>query len=144
MKRVAVNDAVTMRGSTLLQRRKQFSHDQTKARELYARSAGLGCGLAHYDMGGINEGKGDYKKAKFHVEATVLAGHEGSRTALGRSEFLLAKYEQPEGALEHWTIAASSGCHNALYRVSVSFGLVVFLEKQWNQLWLLTILPVQK
>jgi len=91
--------------------------------DLYARSAGLGCGLAHYDMGGIYEGKGDYKKAKFHLEAAaVMAGHEGSRTALGRLEFLLAKYEQPERALKHWTIAASYGCYNALYHLSVSFG----------------------
>ena len=42
--------------------------------DLYARSAGLGCGLAHYDMGGIYEGKGDYKKAKFHLEAAVRQG----------------------------------------------------------------------
>ena len=53
--------------------------------------------MAHYDLGGIYEGKGDYTKAKFHLEAAaVMAGHEGSRTALGRLEFLLAKYEQPE------------------------------------------------
>ena len=43
-------------------------------------------------MGGIYEGKGDYKKAKFHLEAAVMAGHKGSRTALGRLVFLLAKH----------------------------------------------------
>ena len=73
-------------------------------------------------MGGVYDGKGDYRKAKFHLEAAVMAWPKGSRTALGRLEFLLAKYEQPERALKHWTIAASSGCYNALYHLSVSFG----------------------
>ena len=124
MKRVNANDAVTMRmlAQHYYKGENGFPQDQTKAMDLYARSADLGCGLAHYDMGGIYEGKGDYKKAKFNLEAAVMAGHEGSRTALGRLEFLLAKYEQPERALKHWTIAASSGCYSALYHLNVSFG----------------------
>ena len=97
---MAVNDAVTMR--MLAQ------HFTTKEKIVFLRirlrqwiympgQQVLVVCLAHYDLGGIYEGKGDYTKAKFHLEAAaVMAGHEGSRTALGRLEFLLAKYEQPE------------------------------------------------
>ena len=74
-----------------------FPQDQTKARIYMPGQQVLVVCLAHYDLGGIYEGKGDYTKAKFHLDAAaVMAGHEGSRTALGRLEFLLAKYEQPE------------------------------------------------
>jgi TPR repeat protein len=52
MKRVNANDAVTMRmlAQHYYKGENGFPQDQTMAMDLYARSADLGCGLAHYDM----------------------------------------------------------------------------------------------
>jgi len=46
------------------------------------------------------------KKAKFHVEAAAMAGHEAARCSLGVMEFNSGNMER---AMKHWTIAASAG-----------------------------------
>ena len=46
------------------------------------------------------------KKAKFHLEAGAMAGHEVARFNLGNFEVRHGKMER---AIKHWTIAASAG-----------------------------------
>ena len=125
MKWVDANDPVTMR--MLAQHYKKgeqgFPQDHVKAMEVYNKSAELGCSDAHLDLGYIYEHEqGDLKKAKFHYEEAAMLGDVEARSRLGRLEFALAKHEQPERALKHWTIGASAGCHHALYHLSISFG----------------------
>jgi len=51
------------------------------------------------------------KKAKFHLEAAAMAGHEVARNNLGVFE---ANSGNMERAIKHWTIAASDGCFRAM------------------------------
>jgi TPR repeat protein len=79
--------------------------------ELYGRAAELGCSKAHNNLAGIYHDGGDMKKAKFHLEAAAMAGHEVARSNLG---ILETKSGNMERAIKHWTIAASAGCFRAM------------------------------
>jgi TPR repeat protein len=67
--------------------------------------------LAHYSLGAIYQDVGDLKKAKFHLEAAAIAGHEVARYTLGCMEVMSRNMER---AVKHWTIAASAGCFRAM------------------------------
>jgi MYND finger len=73
MKRVAANDpgAIFVLAQLYSRGLGGLQQDQTKAMELYARSADLGNSDAHSKLGMHHQG-GDLKKAKFHYE--VAAG----------------------------------------------------------------------
>ena len=86
--------------------------------ELYARSADLGCSLAHHNLGDIYYDGGDLKKAKFHYEAAAMAGHEVARCNLGSIEGNSGKMER---AVKHWTIAASAGHYKAMNSLQIEF-----------------------
>jgi TPR repeat protein len=116
MKRVDVNDAgvMTVMASKYYQGGGGWLQDQTKAMELYARAAELGSTQAHFFLGNIYHEGGDLKKAKFHIEAAALAGHELARYNLGLMEYDSKNYDR---AVKHWTIAASSGCFRAMHNL---------------------------
>jgi len=107
------NDAASIKllADSYYQGSNGVQQDQTKAMELYARSADLGCSDAHSQLGGIHHQRGDMKKAKFHLEAAAMAGHEVARNNLGVFE---ANSGNMERAIKHWTIAASDGCFRAM------------------------------
>ena len=121
MKRVEANDAASINllagyyyhGGLGLQQ------DRTKAIELYARSSELGCSTAHRSLGNIYHEGGDLKKAKFHLEAAAMAGHEVARYNLGNLETELGNMEQ---AIKHWTIAASAGHYRAMNNLLKGYG----------------------
>ena len=85
--------------------------DWTKAMELYARAAELGCSMAHFILATIYRKGGNFKKAKFHLEAAAMAGHEVARYYIGILEDMSGNRER---AVKHWTIAASAGCFRAM------------------------------
>jgi TPR repeat protein len=58
------------------------------------------------------------KKAKFHFEATAMAGHEGARYNLGSLETNSGNLER---AVKHWIIAASAGEYDAMYHLRICF-----------------------
>ena len=97
-----------------------FQEDNAKAKELYARSADLGCSDASYALGGIYSKGEDMKKAKFHYQAAAMAGHEVARYNLGVMEFESGNWER---AAKHWTIAASAGHYTSMYT------LITFVKK---------------
>ena len=94
--------------------------DHAKAKELYARSADLGCSDASYALGGIYSKGEDMKKAKFHYQAAAMAGHEVARYNLGVMEFESGNWER---AAKHWTIAVSAGHYTSMYT------LITFVKK---------------
>jgi len=77
MKRVEANDAATiyMLAGSYYQGLHGFQQDHTKAMELYARAAELGCSSAHNQLGNEYRKGGNMKKAKFHLEAAAMLGH---------------------------------------------------------------------
>ena len=54
----------------------------------------------------------NWKKAKFHLEAAAVAGHEGARNNIGHLVFL--KFNNTDRAIKHWIIAASAGSYLAM------------------------------
>jgi TPR repeat protein len=124
MKRVEVNDAfsIYMLGNHYYNG-VGFQQDHTKAMDLYARAAELGYSKAHNRLSSFYHKGGDMKKAKFHLEAAAMAGHEGARYNLGNLE---AKSGNMERAIKHWTIGASTGCYRAIddLRIFFEHGLV--------------------
>jgi TPR repeat protein len=120
MKRAEANDAASI---YLLANSYQlglngFQQDQTKAIELYARAADLGCSKAHDQLGDIYHQGGDMKKAKFHFEAAAMAGNEVARCIVGIHEYNSGHIEQ---AVKHWTIASSSGNYHAMQHLRIAF-----------------------
>jgi tetratricopeptide (TPR) repeat protein len=99
-----------------------FQEDHAKAIELYARAAELGSSQAHFFLGNICHEGGDLKKAKFHIQAAAVAGHEGARCNLGTTEYESGNIER---AIKHFTIAASSGCSTAMHN------LQFFYKRGW-------------
>jgi TPR repeat protein len=85
MKRVAANDpaSICLLANSYERGLHGFQEDHAKAKELYARSADLGCSDASYALGGIYHEGGNFKKAKFHYEAAAISGHEESRYNIG-------------------------------------------------------------
>jgi TPR repeat protein len=81
-KRVAANDAASiyLLANSYRHGLRGLQQDQTRAIELYARAANLGHSKAHYNMACLYHEGGDLTKAKFHLEAAAMAGHEVSRT----------------------------------------------------------------
>jgi TPR repeat protein len=120
MKRVEANDAASIctladsyyHGSAGLQQ------DHEQALELYARAANLGCSKAHSHLAGVYHEGGNLKKAKFHLEAAAMAGHEGARNNLGIIEVNSGNIER---AVKHWTISASGGCYQSMHELRTLF-----------------------
>ena len=117
MKRVEANDAgaISMLANYYCYGENGFRQDQTKAMELYARAADLGCSEARCHLADLYTQRGDLKKAKFHFEVAAMAGHEKSRYMLGIVE---DKLDNMERAVKHWRIAASSGCFCAMHTLT--------------------------
>ena len=89
-----------------------FGLPQVRARamELYARAAEL-------KFSNANRG-GDLKKAKFHLGAAAMAGHELARYFLGGREYESGNMER---AVRHFTIGASAGCFFAMHSLQTLF-----------------------
>jgi TPR repeat protein len=124
-KRVEANDAVSMYvfGNYHFHGQLGLLQDQNKAMELWTQAAALGSSKAHYNLALIYKRGGDFKEAKFHLEAAAMAGHEAARCNLGTSE---AQSGNMERALKHMTIAASAGHYDAMDNLLIAFkqGLV--------------------
>jgi hypothetical protein len=120
MKRVEANDAGAMYvlGSYYYQGSNGLQQDHVKAIELYVRAENLGYSKAHNQLGGIYREGGDMKKAKFHFEASAMAGHEVARFNLGMDEYNSGNKEQ---AVKHWTISASGGEYEAMHELRILF-----------------------
>jgi TPR repeat protein len=65
-----------------------------------------------YDEGG------NMKKAKFHLGAAAMEGHEMARFNLALLE---AESGNMERAVKHWAIAASSGEYLAMHQLTVFY-----------------------
>jgi tetratricopeptide (TPR) repeat protein len=120
LKRVEVNDAgaIFVLGNCYHHGDHGLQQDQAKALELWKQAAELGSSMAHYNLGAYYYEGGDLKKAKFHYEATAIAGHEVARSDLGCIEAASGKIER---AVKHWAIAASAGQHNAMRKLIALF-----------------------
>jgi TPR repeat protein len=94
-----------------------FQEDHAKAIELYARAAELGFSKAHSHLANNYHEGGDLKKAKFHFEATAMAGCELAQFNLGCME---AQSRNMERALKHWTFAASAGHYIAMHNLLIA------------------------
>jgi TPR repeat protein len=120
MKRVKANDAASiyMLANYYYRGHLGLQQDRTKAIELYTKAAELGYSKAHSFLGNIYYEGGDMKKAKFHLEAAAMAGHEGERYNLGILEYNSGNIEQ---AIKHWAIAASAGEYDAMHEMRTLF-----------------------
>ena len=120
MKRVAANDAasISLLAYYYYEGIGGLQQDRTKAMELYARAAELGNGDAHCNLANNYHQGGYLKKAKFHYEASAMAGHELARYNLGTMEFDSGNMER---AVKHWTIAASVGNYKAMHALITCF-----------------------
>jgi TPR repeat protein len=120
MKRVEANDAASIYalGHGYYQGLHGLQQDHAKAIELYARAAELGYSKAHNKLAGAYHQMGDKKKAKFHMEAAAMAGHEMARSNLGVMEYNSRKLER---AVKHWTIAASAGSYDSMNHLRINF-----------------------
>jgi TPR repeat protein len=125
MKRVEANDAISMYGLAYHYYHGKLGllQDREKAIELYTRAAELGSSKAHYNLGNFYREGGDIKKAKYHLEAGAVAGHELARNNLGTME---AQSGNMERAVKHWMISASAGHYKAMNALLIAFnkGLV--------------------
>jgi tetratricopeptide (TPR) repeat protein len=124
MKRVEANDPASICIlADYLRGRRGVEQDHAKAMELFNRAADLGFSKAHSHLAGIYDEGGDIKKAKFHLEAAAMAGHEVARHNIGVMEYESGNIER---AIKHWTIAASAGYYKAMFLLNICFekGLV--------------------
>ena len=122
MKRVAANDAgaINMLGNSYENGLLGLQQDETMAMEHYARAAELGYSEAHCNLADVYRKGGNMKKAKFHFEATAMAGNEMSRNILGNMEYDSGNVER---AIKHWTIGASAGNYMAMHHLRLCFEL---------------------
>jgi TPR repeat protein len=122
MKRVEANDAASiyMLACYYQHGLNGLQQDEERAMELFTRAADLGFSKAHNNMADVYRKGGDMKKAKFHLEAAAMAGHEAARCNFGVME---AHSGNMERAVKHWTIGASAGDFMAMHN------LLVALEK---------------
>jgi len=120
LKRVAANDAgaIYMLAGYYYQGRLGLQQDRTKAMELYARAADLSSSSAHYFLAKHCHEGGALKKAKFHVEAAAMVGHEMARYDLGAIEYNAGNRDR---AVKHFMIAASAGCYRAMHQLTVFY-----------------------
>ena len=95
-----------------------IQQDHTKAMELYAKAADLGCSMAHNNLGVIYYNEGKYKKSKFHSEAAAMAGDDVARTNIGIME---ANSGNMDRAVKHWKIAALAGYYHAMHHLIILF-----------------------
>ena len=118
--RVDINDAGTMYvlGSYYYHGNFGLPQDRARAIELYARAAELKFSNAHYHLGMNYHRGGDLKKAKFHLGAAAMAGHELARYFLGGREYESGNMER---AVRHFTIGASAGCFRAMHSLQTLF-----------------------
>ena len=115
-----------------------LQQDRAKAMELYTKAAELGSTHAHFFLGQMYVEGGNVKKAKFHYEATAMAGCEVTRYELGCLEgtrnnklgAMAFTSDNVKRAIKHWTIAASAGEYRAMKTLIDLFkkGLVVNRE----------------
>jgi TPR repeat protein len=120
MKRVEANDAasICMLAGYYYQGIAGVQQDHTKAMELYVRAADLGNKNAHHNLAGVYHGKGNLKKARFHLEAAAMLGDEVARNNLGDLE---AESRNLERAFKHWKMAASAGHYDAMHHLILGF-----------------------
>jgi TPR repeat protein len=120
MKRVEVNDAgaICMLANFYHHGRGGLQQDQTKAIELFTKSADLGHSDANFHLADFFYVGGNLKKAKFYKEAAAMAGHEMARCKLGLMEFNSGNMDR---AVKHWTIAASAGEFDAMHHLRTGF-----------------------
>jgi len=120
MKRVEANDAVSIcvLADSYYRGLNGVQLDRTKGMELFTKSAELGYSKAHNHLADIYHEGGDMKKAKFHIEASAMAGDEAARCNLGSLECNSGKMER---AIKHWTIAASAGDSRAMNYLRLYF-----------------------
>jgi TPR repeat protein len=87
MKRIEANDAASiyLLANSYDNGTNGFQEDHAK------RAADLGHSKAHSCLGDIYRDRGDLKKAKFHLEAAAMVGHEAARYRLGEMD--LTNYE---------------------------------------------------
>jgi TPR repeat protein len=89
MTRVVANDAASiyLLANDYYQGLGGLQEESDRAKEiLTTRAADLGASHAHCYLGAMYEDEGDLKKAKFHIEAAAMAGHEVARCNLGIME----------------------------------------------------------
>jgi len=120
MKRVEADDAasICMLASQYYRGQLGLQRDQTKAMELYVRAADLSSSSAHYFLAKHCHEGGALKKAKFHLEASAIAGNEIARHNLGIKEDNSGNIER---AVKHWTIGASAGGYKAMHHLRLCF-----------------------
>jgi TPR repeat protein len=120
LKRVEANDpaSMCMLATHYHHGRGGVQQDHAKVMELYVRAADLGYKYAHHNQAVHYYEGGNLKKAKFHYEAAAMAGHDGARCCLGIME---NKSENIERAIQHFTIAASSGHYPSMHLLMLSF-----------------------
>jgi TPR repeat protein len=120
MKRVEANDAASIYflADSCYKGLNGIQQDQTKAMELYARAAELGCSEAHHHLAVVYHKEGNLKKAKFHWEAAAMAGHEVARYNLGALDYQTGNLER---AMKHWTIATLAGYYEAMHHLRILF-----------------------
>jgi TPR repeat protein len=92
--------------------------DHAKAKELFTRAADLGCSKANWTLADIYREEGNLKKAKFHLEAAAMTGHEVARCNLGALEYNSGNAVR---AVKHWIIAASAGNYGAMHNLRALF-----------------------
>jgi TPR repeat protein len=123
MRRVEANDAdsICLLACSYLHGLNGFQQDLAKAMELYVRAANLGYKKAHNQLGKLYHEGGDMKKAKFHLEAAAMAGHDVARYNLGSLESNSGNVEGAVRAMKHWSIAASAGEFVAMHALIILF-----------------------
>jgi hypothetical protein len=70
----------------------------------------------------------NWKKAKFHLEAAAMAGHEGARNHIGYLEFL--QFNNTDRAIKHWIIAASAGEYLAMNALRSCFENDIDIDRE--------------
>jgi TPR repeat protein len=81
---VEANDAIAMGilGSYYNHGQIGLQQDHNKENELWTQSADLGCSKAHINLSDEFRDLGDMNKAKFHLEAAAMAGHDEAQEAI--------------------------------------------------------------
>jgi TPR repeat protein len=117
---VEANDppSICLLAKYYLDGREGLQQNEERAMELYKQAAGLGSIDAQFQLGCKYHEGGDLKKAKLHLEAAAMAGHEGARCLLGLME---NKSGNRERAFKHWKIAASAGDYVAMHALITFF-----------------------
>jgi hypothetical protein len=92
------------------------------------RAAELGFSESHNYLGMHYYHGENWKKAKFHLEAAAMAGHEGARNHIGYLEFL--QFNNTDQAIKHWIIAASAGEYLAMNALRSCFENDIDIDRE--------------